>query len=686
MKTGPSFLLLAVLAAPVRSQPLAETYTDAFAKAVGAATRLPTPAYDSSRVPGPFRVIDRKEIEASDAGTLQDLLSRQPGVVMFDQVGNPRQRSVDLRGFNATPIPTTIVLVDGVRVNETDFGQVNWQLLPLSAVERVELLPGAQTVFGKNAVAGVVNVVTRKGGATKAVEAEAAFGSFELQRYAAAVSGPAGPLRYVLGASRETDHGYRGFSGSRIHRFDSRLDFDDGDTSASVSYRYGDDDIKQAGALTASEITRDRDQNVSRVEMDSMAHLVALNARRRLIGGLSASGNAFARKRLENTPVNRGRTSISRSRGDMLSNGLTGQLEHDAEVLGRRSIFTGGAEGVFTKTDADSSGAFGAFPFVNGSVSRGRQLGVFAQETFDLWPEKVVLTGGVRWDHDRIQYQDKLNGQNDGERGYHRASPRVGINVNPLRWLQLYGSLAESFRSPTPNEISALGPFAATPFLKPVKARTVEAGIRVKRPSFDATATVYRTVTKDEIYAVFDPTAFFGQNRNIDKIRRDGVELTVEPRWNGVVDGFVRYAFTEATFQNEFTLDKPPFGNTQVVSIGDALPQVPRHRLSFGANVHPLKGLTVSADETCRSSQHVFGDESNTEPRLGGVCLLGLGASYETGGVRFFMRAENALDKKYESRGILATNPATFAMDRFLIPAPGIMVSGGVSYRWAAKP
>ena len=140
-------LLSLLLAVPARSQQLSETWTQSVVDAVSGASRLPTPSYDSSRVAGQVRVLDRAAIEASGARTIQELLVRQPGVVLFDEIGNDYQQTLDMRGFNATPIPTTIVLVDGVRVNEQDFGTINWQLIPLSEVERVEILPGPQTLL-----------------------------------------------------------------------------------------------------------------------------------------------------------------------------------------------------------------------------------------------------------------------------------------------------------------------------------------------------------------------------------------------------------------------------------------------------------------------------------------------------------------------------------------------------------
>lgn len=676
---------LMLAAAPAFAQTATDAWTSGFVKGVSGASRLPTPSYDSSRLPSQVRVITVRDIERSGAKTLQEVLRTQPGVVLFDEIGNNHQQTIDLRGFNGAPVTATAVLVDGVRINEADFGAVNFQTIDLSEVERIEIVPGPSTMLGRGAMAGAIHIITKRAKKTKGVSVEGELGSFERQRLAAAVNGPVGDLAYRLDASRQLDHGFRSNSAARIHLFSGRLDYKDPDLDGSLTYRYADDDLHQPGSLTASEIGRDRNQNVSRVESDSLMHMVVLDGRRRVLDGLSLAFNAFARQRLSNTPINKGRTSISRARADMGSRGLTLQADLDKEVAGRRSILSAGAEFLRSRTDADSSGAFAFGPFRNGSLTIDRQTGLFVQETFDLIAEKLVLTAGLRHDGAGLQFQDKANAANNGQRHYSRLSPRFGLNYNPVPELETFLSVSDAFRTPTANEISALGPFGSTPELKPVKARSTELGARAKLGGYgQADLSLFQTVVHDEIYAVFDPTAGFGSNRNIPKTRRQGFELSLKPRlgrWEGSFD----YTYTEATFQSAFRMDKPPFGATQNVKRGDALPQVPRHRLAFGVSVHPSDEVTLSADELCLGSQHLFGDEANRERRLGATCVAGAGAAYEKGSLRVFLRADNLFDRKYESRGILATNPATNGLERFLMPAAGLTVSGGLRWRFFPK-
>ena len=82
---------------------------------------------------------------------------------MFNEVGNEFEQRVDLRGFNGQPVTGTSVFVDGVRVNVPDFNGVNYYLIPIETIERIEILPGASAIYGKNALGGVINIITKRG-------------------------------------------------------------------------------------------------------------------------------------------------------------------------------------------------------------------------------------------------------------------------------------------------------------------------------------------------------------------------------------------------------------------------------------------------------------------------------------------------------------------------------------------
>ena len=121
-------------------------------------------AEERADVPASVTVIDQKEIEARQALDLPELLSTVPGVLPV-QAGSPgQQTSVFTRGAESDQ---TLLLWNGIPLNDPFFGGINWQFVPLDGVERVEVVRGPfSALYGSNAVGGVVQVFSgsRQGG------------------------------------------------------------------------------------------------------------------------------------------------------------------------------------------------------------------------------------------------------------------------------------------------------------------------------------------------------------------------------------------------------------------------------------------------------------------------------------------------------------------------------------------
>ena len=140
---------------------------------VTAPARLPVVPLPLAEIPASVQVITGEEIRRSGALTLQDFMQQLPGVHLNDEQGTSYMFDLSFRGFTATPVtgvPQGIsVFVDGVRVNEPGVEEINFDLLPLDDVERIELIRGPIAVFGRNTLAGSLNIITRRGGAEREI-------------------------------------------------------------------------------------------------------------------------------------------------------------------------------------------------------------------------------------------------------------------------------------------------------------------------------------------------------------------------------------------------------------------------------------------------------------------------------------------------------------------------------------
>ncbi len=111
-------------------------------------------------VPQHVTVITAEEIEKSGVRDVAQILNRQAGVTVEDYGSLGAVQSLRLRGSTTEQV---LVLVDGVRINNAQSGTVDLSLIPVSIIERIEIVRGGTSaLYGSDAVGGVINIITRK--------------------------------------------------------------------------------------------------------------------------------------------------------------------------------------------------------------------------------------------------------------------------------------------------------------------------------------------------------------------------------------------------------------------------------------------------------------------------------------------------------------------------------------------
>ncbi len=165
-------------------------------------TRAPTAL---SRVVADVVVIDRDRIRATSADSLEDLLRREGGIQLSRNGGPGQSASILIRGSGAS---NTLVLIDGVRIGSATLGQTDLAAISLADLERIEIMRGpGSSLYGADAIGGVVNIVTRRGEGAAYLSGNAAVGTRRAGEGYLALSGAQSMFDYSASLSGETSDG-----------------------------------------------------------------------------------------------------------------------------------------------------------------------------------------------------------------------------------------------------------------------------------------------------------------------------------------------------------------------------------------------------------------------------------------------------------------------------------------------
>ncbi|MGE8320041.1 MAG: TonB-dependent receptor domain-containing protein [Comamonas sp.] len=151
-------------------------------------------------------IVDRETIERAGPSGVADVLSRLPGIEMVRNGGPGATTSLYLRGADTR---FTAVYIDGVRIDSQSTGGASWQAIPLSVIDRIEVLRGpAAAVYGSDAMGGVVQIFTKKGEGAPQPYVGMGLGNRGTFTAEAGVSGGADGWDYAIGLARAQSHGF----------------------------------------------------------------------------------------------------------------------------------------------------------------------------------------------------------------------------------------------------------------------------------------------------------------------------------------------------------------------------------------------------------------------------------------------------------------------------------------------
>ena len=474
-----ALVLSALSAVPAVAETLPEYVGDTI---VVTPTRV---AEKASAVISDITVITAQEIAAAGQTSLVELLQAQPGVEVAQQGGPGTLAAVRIRGGNSNQ---TLVLVDGLRVGSATAGTTPLENIALDQVERIEILRGpASSLYGADAVAGVVQIFTKQGHGAPRPSVTVGVGSHGLLQGQVNYGGEAGNTRFNLGAGYSRTDG--GFSAARPGTYGYNPD-QDGDEKRSVHLNVDQaiDDRNHIG-LTAMA-------NRDFVDYDAgTANDVAHNQ----VNDVAA----WWKGRLTGLWTSQLRVGLGQNHTENFSLGIpTSRYDTDqTQYLWQNDFALGGGNLTASLEHNDQHvSSDTAFTTTRRTVNAG-QLGYLGQ-----WGAHT-LQASVRHD----DYSD-FGGHSTGTVGYAYALSTA--------W-RASASYGTSFKAPTFNDMywPVTPYYQGNPALQPEQGRSLEMALRYQNHANQLGLTAYRNRVKDLIVYVY-PTM-----ENVNRATLEGITL-----------------------------------------------------------------------------------------------------------------------------------------------------------------
>jgi vitamin B12 transporter len=581
---------LALVASPVAAQPAAVA-PSALEQVTVTATRTPTRVSDAV---AEVTVLEREDLERATGRTLAETLARQPGLQVSANGGLGKTSGVFIRGLEARH---TLLLVDGVRLGSATVGTPSFDNLPLPAIDRIEIVRGPlSSVYGSEAVGGVVQVFTRRGEPGLVPNAFATVGT---NRFAQLGGGLAFGSGAFDGAFQVVHTGTKGFSATNPNaRFGTYNADADGFRQNAGSFRLGwqlNRDWRVEGFALESQGETQYDDGPgadSRAKLKNGVQSLAVSGRvtdawrTRLSYGRSTDVYDTLQTASAFTPLGATKTEQTQLGWENTFATPVGRLLALVERIEQRVARPGQPYSVGDRT-IDAIG-----------------LGLAGEAGRHAWQ------GGVRHD-DNSQF----GGQTTGSLGY-------GYALTPS--LRAGASYGTSFVAPSFNQLYFPG--FGTPTLQPEQGKHGELSLR-----WTSGSQTLRGAWVDNRIRSYIPSGPLPVN--VPSTRIDGLVLSWEGRWTGLVAGA---SYEHLDPRN--TTDGPDDGKQLVRRAKDAFRMSADWR--FGE---------YSVGGTLSAFSERFEDAANTL-RMGGFTTLDLRADWRydrewVAGVRL----NNLAGKVYET-------------------------------------
>ncbi len=656
-------------------------------------------------VPANVTVITREEIAQSPARTVDDLLRQIPGFSLFRRssslVTHPTTQGVSLRGIGPSGVSRTLVLLDGVPLNDPFGGWVYWSKVPLESVERIEVARGGGSgVWGNYALGGVINIITRRPEA-RVAQLKVDGGTRNTVDTDLLVSHATGPWGISLEGSFFDTDGYKIVKKSQRGAIDVNADSSHKTFNGRVEYTPS---LASSLFLAGTFFREDRGNGTPLQNNETETGYIATGGRLKTADGSDWQLTLFSHMQTFNSTftsaaVDRNSETPALDQFDVPSTDAGANLQWSKRIF-QSHLLTAGTDVRWIDGETNEFFTFNQTlkDFTGRRKAGGEQFlaGAYVQDIFTPAPGWQITVAG-RFDSwqsfnaSRVQ-QNKQTGvvtrdNQFSDRDEFAFSPKVALLYHATDQLSLRSSFYKGFRAPTINEL--FRPFRvrnditeANENLDPERLIGGEVGMDYSiMRNLLGRLTAFWNEVKDPVVnvtkgigegAAMEPCGFVPvggvcrQRDNLDRTRIRGIEAELEyrphPSW----------AFSSSYLYNHTEVLSAP---NQPELEGKRIAQVPRHQGTVKVGYTNPALINVSVQGRFIGDQ--YEDDLNSL-KLGDYVVVDLMLwrsiplpKLSAGEV--FLAVENLFDRDYE---------VAKTADGIVTTGTPLLVHGGVRVRF----
>ncbi|MBQ0713412.1 MAG: TonB-dependent receptor [Porticoccus sp.] len=580
---------------------------------------------DTKSLPYAVQVFDETELNKNGVYSVAEMLAARAGSVTFNSAQNNRlQPDLQFRGFTASPLlglPQGIaVYQNGVRINETFGDSVNWDLLPASTIDSLQLVAGSNPIYGLNALGGAFVVQSKTGFSSPGTTVKVGLASEKVRDVAITTGGDHGDWGYFLAVDSMEEEGWRDFSESRALNIYATLGWRSETQDLDVFFNGADTKLRGNGTVPEALLNERRESVFTHPDItENRLAQISASYRRRYDFGSELSVNLFYRRNTTDSfngdgsefeaceaplddhflcdedesellrdqfgnPVSAQLDAINNlSQRRQRSGGLTSQWLQPVDLWGIPQQILFGVDVLFGDTDFDSTVEFSSLTEDRGTTTSGlfdqegrtemkarsRTSSLYASDLLHL-NERLSLTFSARYNDTQVENRDQSGERPelDGRHRYKRFNAGLGMVYLWSDDLSVYGNVQQSSRTPTPVELacshadapcSLPNSFLADPPLDDVVAQSAEFGLRGESDYLEHwRVSLFYSVNRDDI--IFQTTGGISSNQGFFTNASDTVRKGVELDLSGIHDKWVwylNYTYLHASFADSFLSSTP---------------------------------------------------------------------------------------------------------------------------------